>query len=412
MKVLIVSTSDIQGGAAFAAYRLHRALLDEGIDSKMLVQSKSSDDYTVIANTGKIAKGMALLRPTIDGWPTKFYKNKTKTIFSPAWVPGGGIVEKINALQPDIVHLHGVCGGMFRIEDIAKIKAPIVWSLHDMWAFTGGCRYDEECGAYKDDCGNCKVLLSGEKNDLSTKVFARKKKTYRKIEKLTIIGSSQWMSQCAKESTLLKDKRVVTLANCVNTKLFKPIDKNIVKDIFDIPKDKKVILFSAMSSLSNPRKGAKELFSALEKLHLENAIFVIAGSRKPKKELNLKYPIYFIPPLSDEISLPLMYNVADVIIVPSLQENLANSIVESLSCGVPVVAFNIGGNMDLIEHRKSGYLVNDFDIEDMAFGIEWIINNQNYRELSTYAREKVLENFDSSVLSKKYIALYKYEMSR
>ena len=179
MKILIVNTSDIQGGAARAAYRLHKALLSSGVDSQMLVQSKSSDDYTVqtMAST-KIQKGLNKLRPTLDSIPVRFYKNKTKTPFAASWLPFSGVVDKINEINPDVVHLHWICGGMIRVEDIARIKAPIVWSLHDMWAFTGGCHYDEECGGYEKECGNCKVLGSDKQNDLSKKIFHRKHKSF------------------------------------------------------------------------------------------------------------------------------------------------------------------------------------------------------------------------------------------
>ena len=160
MKILIVNTYDIKGGAARAAYRLHRALLSLGIDSQMLVQMKFSDDYTVIWPETKIQKGLALLRPFLDSIPVMFYKKRTKTLFSPAWLPFSNVVKQINQINPDIVHLHWICGGMLKIEKIAQIKAPIVWSLHDMWAFTGGCHYDEGCGGYKKSCENCKVLNS------------------------------------------------------------------------------------------------------------------------------------------------------------------------------------------------------------------------------------------------------------
>jgi len=178
MKILLVNTSDIQGGAARAAYRLHRALLNSGIDSQMLVQDKSSDDYTVIGPTTKVQKAIAKIRPTIDSLPVKLYKNRTKTVFSPSWLGFSSIVDKINKINPAIVHLHWICGGMMTIEDISRIKAPIVWSLHDMWAFTGGCHYDEGCEGYKNSCGNCKVLGSDKQNDLSKKVFKRKQKAF------------------------------------------------------------------------------------------------------------------------------------------------------------------------------------------------------------------------------------------
>lgn len=180
MKILIVNTSDISGGAARAAYRLHKALLSQGVDSQMLVQSKSSDDYTVIAETDKVKKTLNKLRPFLDSLPVRFYKERTKTLFSPSWFGFSNVVDKINEISPDIVHLHWICGGMMTIEDIGKIKAPVVWSLHDMWAFTGGCHYDEECGRYEKKCGSCKVLGSEKEKDLSRKIWHRKKKNFCK----------------------------------------------------------------------------------------------------------------------------------------------------------------------------------------------------------------------------------------
>ncbi len=406
MKVLIVNTFDIQGGAARAAYRLHKAFLGQDVDSQMLVQDKVSDDFTVITGDTKLQRYFAKLRPILDTIPVRFYKNRTKTLFSPAYVPSLGLAEKINALNPDIVHLHWISGGLLRVEELQKIKAPIVWNLHDMWAFTGGCHYDEHCEGYKKSCGNCRVLKSDKANDLSKKVHNRKLKAYPGIKNLTVNGSSQWISQCAKESMLFKDKLVVNIPNCIDTHLFKQIDKNFVRDLFGIPKDKKVILFGAMNSLGDPRKGAKELFEAINLLDVDNTVFVIAGSSQPEQPLKLKYPVYFISPLHDEVSLPFMYNVADVMIVPSLQENLANSIVESLSCGVPVVAFDIGGNKDMIEHRENGYLAKMGDARDMAQGIEWVLANKEYDQLVFRARDKVLSTFKSSLVAKLYISLY------
>jgi len=165
MKVLIVNAADIEGGAARAANRLHHALLAEGVETQMLVQSKASDDFTVIGPGTKIQKGFGKIRPILDSLPVRRYKKRTKTLFSPAWVPFSGVVDRINALQPDVVHLHWVAGGILRIEDIARIKAPIVWSLHDMWPFTGGCHYDENCGAFRQQCGDCKVLQSPKSKD-------------------------------------------------------------------------------------------------------------------------------------------------------------------------------------------------------------------------------------------------------
>lgn len=259
MKILIVNTSDILGGAARAAYRLHQSLLAQGVESEMLVQRKSSDDFSVIPFAeSKIDKGMALLRPTLDAIPLQFYKEKTKTLFSPAWLGFSSIVDKINEINPDIVHLHWINGGMLKVEELSKIKAPIVWSLHDMWAFTGGCHYDEECGAFIDECGKCKVLGSSKEKDLSCKVFARKQKTFDTIANMTIVGLSKWLSDAAKSSTLLKNKKHINLPNLIDTQNFKPFEKVKARKLWNLPKEKKLVLFGAMGATSDPRKGFDE----------------------------------------------------------------------------------------------------------------------------------------------------------
>jgi len=406
MKVLIVASSDIVGGAHKAAYRLHRALLTHNIDSQMLVQNKNSDDYTIIGPTSSLRKYLINpLRPALDHIIMKM--NSIKTLFSSSYLPFSEIVRQINKIQPDVVHLHWVTGGMMRIEDIAKIKAPIVWNCQDMWPFTGGCHFSGSCKLYKESCGNCPILESHRTNDLSKKVIARKSKSYAKVPSLTVVGVSKWMAVCAGESSLFSNRKIVNIPNCLDVNLFKPIDKNIVRDLFNIPRNKKVILFGAANPTTDQRKGGKELFESIKLLDLKSVVLVIAGSTRPEKVEDFKYPVYFISPLRDEVSLPMMYNIADVIIVPSLEENLSNSIIESLACGIPVVSFDIGGNSDMIEHKKNGYLSQNISSKDLAKGISWVLEYDNYKKLSSYSREKVLKEFDSKVVAKRYIELYK-----
>ena len=406
MKVLIVNTYDITGGAAVATFRLHQALLSAGVDSQMLVQSKISDDFTVLGPKSSLNKFFAQLRPTFDNFPISFYRKRSKTLFSPAWVPFSGIVTCINALKPDVVHLHWIGGGMMRIEDIAKIKAPIVWSLHDMWAFTGGCHYDEDCGGYKNQCGNCKVLASNKLNDISRKTFKRKIKEFSKIKNLTIVGLSKWLTHEAKESILFSNKLVINVPNPINTNVFAPFNQSLARDLLNLPKDKKLVLFGAVGATTDLRKGFKELAEALAILDFEDIEFVVFGSSQPKETQGFKFKVHYLGHLHDTISLRILYNAADVMVVPSLQENLSNVILESLACGTPVVAFNIGGNSDMIDHKKNGYLAQPFDSSDLAKGIEWVLYHSDTSELLSAARKKVHENFDSRVVVKKYIALY------
>ncbi|MFN3533342.1 MAG: glycosyltransferase family 4 protein [Candidatus Brocadia sp.] len=406
MKILIVNTYDIDGGAARAAYRLHRALLEAGVDSRMLVQTKKSDDYTVIGPETKLEKALSIIRPFIDSLPTHFYKNKTKTLFSVAWLPFSNVIKKINQLKPDIVHLHWIAGGMMRIEDIAKIKAPIVWSLHDMWAFTGGCHYDEECGGYEKKCGICKVLGSKKENDLSRKIWHRKEKIFSKIPNMTVVGLSKWLAECAQKSTLFRDKKVVNLPNPINTNAFKPFDKDNARELWSLPKNKKLVLFGAVNSTGDLRKGFKELSAALRKIECSDFELVVFGSTQPQNPPDFGFKTHYLGHLHDDISLVTLYSAVDVVVVPSLQENLSNTIMESLSCGTPVVAFDIGGNSDMIEHKMNGYLAKPFDTDDLANGIYWVLNTTNYDKLCQNAQEKVIKDFDSRVVAKKYVDLY------
>jgi glycosyltransferase involved in cell wall biosynthesis len=295
---------------------------------------------------------------------------------------------------------------MMRIEDIAKIRAPIVWNCQDMWPFTGGCHFSGDCKAYVDSCGNCPMIQGSDIRDLSARTISRKFRAYSKIESMTVVGVSKWIAGCARESSLFTNRQIKNIPNGVDVELFKPIDKRIAKDIFGIPRDKKVILFGAMNPTGDSRKGGKELFDAINLLDLDSVIFVIAGSSRPEKMEFFKHPVYFISPLRDEVSLPMMYNVADVMVVPSLEENLSNSIIESLSCGVPVVSFDIGGNSDIVDHKKNGYLARERSSADLSEGISWILKHQRYEELAKLAREKVLEKFDIKIVAKKYMRLY------
>jgi glycosyltransferase involved in cell wall biosynthesis len=406
MKVLIVSTYDIQGGAARAAHRLHKALLGQNVDSQMLVQSKSSDDFTVIGPQSKVQKAFAKLRPTLDSLSVRKYKDRTKTPFSPSRVPFSDVVDKINNINPDIVHLHWIVGGILRIEDFAKIKVPIVWSLHDMWAFTGGCHYDEECGAYQKQCGTCPVLGSNKLQDLSRKVWLRKQATFGKMANLNIIGLSKWLADCAKQSSLFKGTPVFNLPNPIDTDAFAPLDKQQARAFLNLPQDKKLILFGAIGAVSDPRKGFKELAEALTHLDADNTELVVFGSSQPKTSQGFKQKAHYLGQLYDDVSLRVLYSAADVMIVPSLQENLSNAIMESLACGTPVVGFAIGGNSDLIVHQITGYLAKPYNVTDLAQGIEWVMNASNCREISQSSREKVLREFDSQVVAKRYIDLY------
>lgn len=408
MKVLIVNAYDNMGGAARASYRLHQSLLEKGVESSMLVQYKFGDDFTVESYNKAILQNIKeKIRTIADNFPVKLYKNRTKTLFSPSWIGFNDIVNQINSINPDIVHLHWISNAMIKVEDLAGIKAPIVWTLHDNWAFTGGCHIMWECEKFKSKCGSCPRLGSNGDNDLSRRVFNRKKKTYDKLSSLVVVGLSKWITNCVKESTLLKNHEVVNIPNPIDTNIFKPLDKEQARILWNLPINKKLVLFGAMSATSDINKGFKELIKSLDLLIDEDIELVIFGSGKPKEKQPFKQKAHYLGHLHDDVSLVSLYSAVDVMVVPSLQETLPQTASEAMACGTPVVAFAHTGLLDLIEHKKTGFLGKPFQESDLASGIEWVLNSSKYDDLCFNAREKMVKEFDSVFIADRYIELYK-----
>ena len=384
MKILQVNTFDISGGSARAVYRIHKGLQEIGMDSKMLVQSKLSDDKTVIGPDTKVEKGLVLFRPTLDSAVKKIFTGGSKTIFSPAWLPFSGIPSRIRSIAPDIVHLHWICGGMLRIEGLKRVNKPIIWTLHDMWAFTGGCHYSDDCDRFHQDCGNCPQLNRSSKNDLSRSILRRKKDAWNGLD-ITIVTPSKWLAECAKESSLFKDRRIEVIHNGLDLNLFKPIDKTIAREIWDLPINKKLVLFGAMSATSDLRKGFDLLYEGLKQLAVkwsDKAELVVFGASEPENPPDFGLPVHYLGHLHDDVSLSLLYAAADVMVVPSLQEAFGQTASESLACGTPVVSFEATGLLDIIDHKINGYLAKPFDTSDLAAGINWVLADGNrHKEL-------------------------------
>jgi glycosyltransferase involved in cell wall biosynthesis len=406
MKVLIVNETDTKGGAARAAYRLHKSLLVAGIQSNMLVQRKFSDDPTILEPDTSFRRALAQLRPRLDYLPVRKYRRGIKSLFSPSWLPFSGMAEQINNLNLDIVHLHWIAGGMMRIEELTKIMAPIIWSLHDNWAFTGGCHIMGDCSKHMLGCGCCPVLGSENPKDLSWKVSRKKQSTYRSMEKFTVVGVSRWIAGEAKKSRLLADQRILCLPNPIDTDDFRPIEKTQSRELLGLPTDRKILAFGAIDALSDLNKGFHILLRGLDHLKRDDLELVVFGASHPSELPSLPCKIRFLGRLHDDVSLCLLYSACDVLIVPSLQENLSNAIMESLACGTPVVAFNVGGNADMIEHKKNGYLARPFEPKDLALGVKWVLDASNYENLRMNAREKVLQEFRSDLVARSYIKIY------
>ena len=410
MKILFINSSDTSGGAARAAYRIHKGLQGIGMDSKMLVQTKLSDDKTVIGPGNKLKKGFAFFRPLLDYAGKRLFAGGSKTIFSPAWLPFSDISSRIKSIAPDIVHLHWVCDGMLRIEEFKQINKPIIWTLHDMWPFTGGCHMNDGCVQFQQVCGNCPQLNRSGKNDLSRLVLRRKKKAWSKLD-ITIITPSNWLAECVKKSSLFNGRRIEVIHNGLDIDVFKPINKTTARKIWDFSQNKRLILFGAVSATIEHNKGFDLLCKGLKQLAVEwsdKAELVVFGASEPENPPDFSLPVHYLGHLYDDVSLSLLYAAADVMVVPSRQENLPNTVAESLSCGTPVVAFDIGGMLDMIDHKTNGYLVKPFDTSDLSAGINYILSDEiRYKELCIKAREKAVESFDIEKVADQYAELYK-----
>ena len=411
MKVLLCSSYDIGGGSARSAYRLHQGLQDLQVDSQILVQTKLSDDFRVLSGSSKLSKGLAKLRPTLDQLPLYRYPKRERTVFSPQWLPNS-LDDLISEADPEIINLHWICDGFIPIKALRQFQQPLVWTLHDMWAFTGGCHYSYDCDLYQQSCGNCPQLHSQREHDLSRQIWQQKSKYWQDIN-LRIVTPSHWLAKCAESSALFTNLEIEVIPYGLDLGIYKPINRQLARQILNLPLNSKLILFGAMSATSDRRKGLHLLQPALQKLQRSldttgiPTEILIMGASQPKSPLDFGLNSHYLGKLSDDVTLALVYSAADVFVAPSLQDNLANTVLEAIACGLPVVAFDIGGMSDMITHQHNGYLAKPFDTDDFAQGISWILEDgDRYQKLSHQAREKAEKEFSQELQAKRYLSLF------
>lgn len=403
MKVLLVNCVDQSGGAARAAWRLYRGLQGQGLDVELLVDRRSGDDIGVHAPQGLGQRSWHQLRPRLDALPLRLLARQRPAHFSLDWLPGSGLIERIRQRRPDLVHLHWVNDAMMSTADLARIPVPVVWTLHDNWAFTGGCHVSNGCRRYEQNCGQCPQLQSQRDQDLSRWLWQRKQRLWQQRAQLDLIAPSRWMADCARASTLLGQRPLHVIANMLDMQQWAPVPQAQARSQLGLPVDQPLILFGANGALSDRNKGFDLLLQALPQVQTPARLLVFGSDGLASLQASAR-PIQFVGHVHDDARLRLLYSAADVTVVPSRQENLSNTILESLSCGTPAVAFDCGGNGDLIQSGQNGWLAAPADCAGLARGLDWVM--QQGGPLREAARESVLQSFAAPRILQQHMQLY------
>ncbi len=393
MKVVIINTSECIGGAAVAAGRLGKALKQSGIQVEKLVR-----------------KGTWLNR-------FRFYWERLiiflynhlnrKNLFAVSIANTGTDLSGYPSVRDaDIIHFHWINQGFLSLKDIealVKLNKPVVWTMHDMWPCTGICHYAGDCEKFQTECESCFFLKSKGK-DLSTFIFDKKLSLYKDAN-ITFVGCSRWLSDRAKKSYLLRNKTVLSIPNPIDTKVYHLMDQGTARELLGLPLGKRLLLFGALN-VTDKRKGIDYLIEALRKIEKQNVELVVFGQVKDDIRGLFPVPIHSMGYLSDESKIVALYNAVDMFITSSLEENLPNTIMESMACGTPCVGFATGGIPEMIDHCVNGYVANYKDASDLANGIRWILEHMDRQALSEACVKNVQENYTEEVIVMKYLSLY------
>ena len=413
MRVLIVNTSERTGGAAIAASRLAKALINNGVQAKMLVVEKNTDHLYVATVGGWFRKTWSFVYERFVIWLNNLFSRKNLFAVSIANT-GIDITKTPEFKEADVIHLHWINQGMLSLRGIRRILdsgKPVVWTMHDLWPATAICHYPERCERFKSHCRECGMLHKGGcLGDLAARVWKRKKAMLAS-RSISFVACSRWLCSEARQSALLKEQRIVSIPNPIDTRIFHPVDKVEARKQLQLPEDKQIILFVSQK-VSDPRKGMDYLIESLNRLLAddpslrERAVVAILGGQAEEIAERLPMEAYPLGYVSETKRIVTIYSAVDLFVTPSLSDNLPNTIMEAMACGVPCVGFKVGGIPEMIDHLKNGYVANYCDAADFANGIRWVLAGADWNELSAACLRKVHTCYSLTSVSLRYTELY------
>ena len=411
MRVLIINTSERIGGAAIAANRLMDALKKNGVKASMLVRDKQTDRLTVHSVSGGWRQPLSFLWERLCIFISNNFSRRL--LFWTDIANTGTDVTKLTEFQrADVVHLHWVNQGFLSLSVIEKIVhsgKKVVVTMHDQWYFTGVCHHSDECEKYTELCHDCELMSGRLLGDMAKKIFLRKQQIY-KGGHITFVGCSRWMADRARRSRLTEGQKVVNIPNPIDTDLFCMMDKAQARETMQLPQDKRLLLFGCQR-ITDERKGFHLLVEALQQIKqvrpelAKKMEIVVVGGEAESVRSQVPFGIIPISYLSDTEKMVTLYNAVDIFVTSSLQENLPNTIMEAMACGVPCVGFNVGGVPEMIDHKVNGYVAEYRNAQDLADGIVWILTG-DHGAMSRNARQKVLDEYSESIVANQYIKIY------
>lgn len=415
MKIVHINTSDMMGGAARSAYRLHQGLSVTGRDSTMFVSRAKVADPSVVEMQPSqrfFDRARRRLRRMRIARDYQRYEATRPAGFEPFQDCRSPFLYDFLRDLPscDILNLHWVADSFLDYESFfagVSETTPIIWTLHDMNAFTGGCHYDLGCGRFASCCGQCPQLGSKASDDLANQIWQRKEHAFSQVDpsRMQFVTPSRWLAEEVKRSPLTQRFPVSVIPYGLDLNDFAPRDSAACRETLGLPGDAKILLFVA-DGLDNERKGFALLTTVLENLPSDLPVAVVSvGRNQPQVEVNV--PWFHVGQVNNDRQLSELYSAADLFVIPSLQDNLPNTVLEAMACGTPTLGFDIGGIPDMVRPGITGMLVPPADAPALGAAMVRLFQEpENLRQMGENCRRIALEEYPLTLQAERYAKLY------